>query len=182
MLPARPATLQEVEAAAWDQLAACVRDRQHAWRTPVLATIDGEAADGRAVVLREVDATAKTLLIYTDARAGKARQLRSNPLATLVFWSADIGWQLRCRVRLSIEDEGLAVSSRWAAIQFSPAAHDYLSPQAPGSPLDTPPTTVARGHFAVITATVVALDWLELHREGHRRAMFGDGPARWVQP
>jgi pyridoxamine 5'-phosphate oxidase len=29
---------------------------------------------------------------------------------------------------------------------------------------------------------VQSIDWLELHRDGHRRAVFGDGPARWLQP
>jgi pyridoxamine 5'-phosphate oxidase len=38
------------------------------------------------------------------------------------------------------------------------------------------------GSFAVISATVTAIDWLELSAEGHRRAVFDAAGARWVQP
>ena len=34
-------TLDAVEAAIWEQLALCVVDKSHPWRTPVLATVDG---------------------------------------------------------------------------------------------------------------------------------------------
>ena len=96
------------------------------------------------------------------------------------------GWQVRCRVRLSLKDSGLAVSSRWASIQLTPAAQDYLSPQAPGSEVRTPSTgghgTAALPYFAVIDAMVESLDWLELHPQGHRRAVFDAEGARWLQP
>ena len=36
--------------------------------------------------------------------------------------------------------------------------------------------------FAMITALVESLDWLELREEGHRRALFGAGGPKWLQP
>lgn len=178
-------SLAAIEAAVWHHLAGCVADKAHPWRTPVLATINGDAADARTVVLREVDVRTKQLLIYTDERAGKVHQLLNHPRGTLVMWSPALGWQLRCRVRLSLEMSGLAASSRWARIRLSPAAQDYLSPLPPGTPLHGaapahPPVT--RAYFAVIDASVESLDWLELHAEGHRRAIFDGQGARWVQP
>jgi pyridoxamine 5'-phosphate oxidase len=104
----------------------------------------------------------------------------------MVMWSPALGWQLRCKVRLAVEMSGLAASSRWARIRLSPAAQDYLSPLPPGAqlgPLPTPaPGAVKRDYFAVIDATVEAIDWLELHADGHRRAIFDGRGARWVQP
>jgi pyridoxamine 5'-phosphate oxidase len=183
----RLSTLDEIDAALWRELTGCVRDKRHPWRTPVLATVDGEGASARAeartVVLREVGADAKELLLYTDIRAGKLGQLRAHPHGTLVMWSPELGWQLRCRVQLSAENEGLAVSSRWATIRHSPAEQDYLSALPPGSPLDTPAAAaVQRQHFAVVTARVLEIDWLELHAEGHRRASFSARARRWLQP
>lgn len=178
-------SLAAIEAAIWHHLAACVADKTHPWRTPVLATINGDMADARTVVLREVDARTKQLLIYTDERAGKVHQLLNHPRGTLVMWSPALGWQLRCRVRLALEMSGLAASSRWARIRLSPAAQDYLSPLPPGTPLQGPAPAhppVKRDYFAVIDAAVESLDWLELHANGHRRAIFdGQGP-RFVQP
>lgn len=185
-MPTRLATLEDVEAALWQQLAAAAADNAHPWRTPVLATVDGDAADARTVVLREVDVRQRQFLFYTDERAGKVRQLLNHPIGTMVMWSPTLGWQLRCKVRLAIEMSGLAASSRWARIKLSPAAQDYLSPLPPGTPLDplAPPThgAVRRDYFAVIDATVEAVDWLELHADGHRRAIFDGRGARWVQP
>jgi pyridoxamine 5'-phosphate oxidase len=187
MAAARLDSLQEIEAAVWRELAACVRDKQHPWRTPVLATTDGEMGDGRIVVLREVAPEQQRLLAYTDRRSPKATQLAAHPQGTLVMWSPALGWQLRCRVALSLDTSGLTVTSRWAQIQLSPAAQDYLSPLPPGSTLDDDappprPDPQSLGHFAVVDAQVQAIDWLELHPEGPRRAIFGAGGARWVQP
>ena len=177
-------TLSEVESELWRQLVSCTTDKEHPWRTAVLATINGEAADARTVVLREIDPRQKQLLIYTDERAGKVVQLLHHPHGMLVLWSPELGWQLRCRVRLAVEMSGLAASSRWARIRLSPAAQDYLSPLPPGTTLPAAPphVPVARDYFAVIDATIVSIDWLELHPDGHRRAVFDDRGARWVQP
>ena len=186
-MQARLSTLPEIEAALWQELARAVQVKGHAWRTPVLATVAADggelAADARTVVLREVNVATRELLIYTDARAAKAEQLRTHPRACLVMWCKDLGWQLRCRAGLSLQDEGLAVSSRWTKLKLSPAAQDYLSPLPPGSPLTAAaPALEQREHFAVITAVVDEIDWLELHPQGHRRAVFGPGQAYWVQP
>ena len=69
---------------------------------------------------------------------------------------------------------------------MTPAAHDYLSPLPPGTAMDPqhgpPPVRESRSHFAVMVARVLAVDWLELHAAGHRRAHFDSRGARWVAP
>jgi hypothetical protein len=179
----RIATLEAIEARVWAELAAAPHQKQHGWRLAVLATRDGDGADARSIVLRDVEVDARTLVFYTDARSPKVRQFEAHPQATLVLWSQHLGWQLRLRVSLALEASGLAVSSRWARLRMTPAAHDYLSPVAPGSLLDRP--VVERGtreHFAVVTARVDTIDWLELHAEGHRRALFDGSDRRWLVP
>ena len=179
----RPDSLEQIEAEVWSQLTAAPHDRSHGWRMGVLATTDGDAADARSVVLRDVDATYRRLVFYTDSRSPKVRQMQANARGTLVLWSAPLGWQLRLRVQLSVETSGLAVSSRWARLKMSPAAHDYLSPLPPGSPVDSPrPERGTREYFAVVTAEVLAVDWLELHAEGQRRAAFDAAGRRWLAP
>jgi hypothetical protein len=197
-------TLEAIEAAVWQELGKAVRNKAHAWRLCVLATRDGEEADARSVVLREWNEATRTLLIFTDARSPKAHQIAAHPAGTLVMWSPELTWQLRLRVQLSLETAGLAVSSRWARLKLTPARFDYLSPLPPGSLLDTPgslldkpasplgspdlqhhaadPPRESREHFAVIAAQVVAVDWLELHALGHRRALFDHAGRRWLTP
>ncbi len=187
--PARLHSLPEIEAAIWRELTAAVRGRGHAWRLAVLATLDGNTADARSIVLRDIEIESHTLLMYTDARSGKAQQLAAHPQGTLVLWSAALGWQLRLRVTLTLQTSGLQVSSRWARLKLTPAAQDYLSPLPPGSVIGSPdalptPPRESREHFAVLAARIQSIDWLELHAEGHRRARFeaqaAAGPTAWT--
>lgn len=167
----------------WEELASAAHDKSHAWRTPVLATVGGHAgADARVVVLREVEVANRSLVFFTDARSPKAAQMAAHPAGTMVLWSPVLGWQLRLAVSLLVETSGLAVSSRWAQLKMSPAAQDYLAPRAPGAAISTAPDRESRAHFAVVTAQVLSMDWLSLDASGHRRAVFDELGASWVQP
>ncbi len=192
---ARLQELDEIEASIWSELeqSVAVRPRPepgetdahhpHEWRVAVLATVDDGQADARSLVLREVDSAERRLVFYTDARSSKVRQIQQSPQGTLIFYSRKLGQQLRMQVRLNVETSGLAVSSRWARLQTSAGARDYLSVAAPGSPLDAPLSELGvRGHFAMIEAMAETVDWLELHPDGHRRAVMDTTGSRWVQP
>ena len=182
-MSSRIESLHLVEKACWDELARAAAQRDHPWRTAVLATTDGQAAHARTVIVREVEPAARRLTVYTDSRSPKAAQIAAHPLGTLVAWSAALGWQLRIACRLWLDTEGLTVSSRWARLKLTPAAQDYLSPLPPGTTLDgLEPARGTREYFALIVADVLAIDWLELHAEGHRRAAFDERGARWLQP
>ncbi|MCW7541781.1 pyridoxamine 5'-phosphate oxidase family protein [Aquabacterium sp. A7-Y] len=180
----RSQTLPQVEAAIWDELARAVGDKAHAWRTPVLATAAPDGADARTVVLREALQPEARLLVYTDTRAAKVHEIAACPAGMLVFWSSALGWQLRCKVTLSVEDSGLEVSSRWARVKLTPGAQDYVSPLPPGAPLAAVPEVqrASREYFGVIGIRVDSLDWLELRPQGQRRARFDAEGARWLQP
>jgi hypothetical protein len=177
-------SLPAVEDAVWRELGHAVHSKGHAWRVAVLATLAGGSADARSVVLRDLDLQSRTLLIYTDSRSPKAQQAQAHPQGMLVLWSQALGWQLRLSVALTLETSGLRVSSRWAQLKLTPAAQDYLSPLPPGSALGAAPAPerTSRDHFAVIAARVEAVDWLELHPLGHRRARFDAAGAAWVTP
>lgn len=178
-------TLPSIEDAIWRELGRAVRTKGHGWRVGVLATVSDGAADARSVVLRDLELQSRTLLIYTDSRSPKAHQLQAQPRGLLVLWSEALGWQLRLSVALTLETSGLRVSSRWAQLKLTPAAHDYLSPLPPGSVVAqgaAAPERTSRDHFAVIAAHVQAVDWLELHPDGHRRACFGTGGQAWLTP
>lgn len=196
-MTARLQHLDEIEQCIWSELERCVAQRRrgsgpdepadstppHEWRVAVLATVDDGEADARSIVVREVDAVERRLVFYTDARSPKVRQIEASPQGTLVFFSRELGWQLRMQVRLAVETAGLAVSSRWARLQTSAGAHDYLAATAPGRALDAPLAELGvRGHFAMIEAMAETVDWLELDAQGPRRAQFGGHGAKWIQP
>jgi pyridoxamine 5'-phosphate oxidase len=179
-------TLSAIRMAVWRELSDATHDKAHAWRTPVLATVNGDAADARVVILREVEEHNRRLRFYTDERAGKVAQIGITPAGCLVMWSPALHWQVRCHVRLTLDVSGLAATSRWAKIRLTPAANDYLSNVPPGASLQDVPDggsgALSRAHFAVVSAEVYRLDWLELAPTGNRRAMFDAEGERWVQP
>lgn len=183
MASARLESLHMIERACWLELGHAARDRGHPWRVMTLATVDGERADARSVVLRDVDEAARQVIFYTDARSAKVAQLKARPQATLVGWWPLPGWQLRLRVTLSIASSGLDVSSRWARVKLSPSAQDYLAALPPGTPVDRfQPERGSREHFAVVTARIDEMDWLELHEHGHRRARLAGDASSWLTP
>jgi len=182
-LNARIDSLGLIERTLWGELALAAAERDHPWRVLGLATVEGTRAAARNVVLREVVPENRQLLFYTDTRSPKVEQLRRHPLGTLLAWSATRGWQLRLEVSLAVADSGLQVSSRWARVKLSPSAQDYLAALPPGTPVDRyEPERGTRAHFGVVTAQVSAIDWLELHADGHRRARFDDQGGRWLAP
>ncbi|MEF7614758.1 pyridoxamine 5'-phosphate oxidase family protein [Aquincola sp. MAHUQ-54] len=183
MFTSRIESLHILEAACWQELERAASDRQHAWRLMTLATVNGDEADARTIVLREAHRASQSLVFYSDARAGKVRQIEQQPKGTLVMWSSELGWQLRLRVRMQVATSGADVTSRWAQVRLTSAAADYLAGAAPGSALSPlVPERATREHFAVVTAQVQSLDWMELHPDGHRRALFEASQGTWVQP
>jgi pyridoxamine 5'-phosphate oxidase len=177
-------TLDAIEDACWHELARAAHERSHDWHVMVLATVDGDRADARSVVLRDVDSEARSLLFYTDSRSAKVEQLRRYPGATLVGWHRERCWQLRLRVQLAVETSGLEVSSRWARVKLSTTAGDYLGALPPGTAVQRhQPERGTREHFAVVEAQVREADWLELCADGHhRRARLAGRESSWLVP
>jgi hypothetical protein len=176
-------SLAAIERACWDELARAMREQGHAWRVMTLATVDAGRADARAVVVREVDPTARTLRFYTDARSPKVQQLRARPDGVLLAWSPALGWQLRMPVRLALEPDADVLAAHWAGVESIGATNDYRAAQPPGTPVaHHAPERGDRAHFALVRAEVMALDWLELHPLWHRRARFEGGASSWLTP
>jgi hypothetical protein len=183
MQPARLDSLHMIERACWRELDGAAHDRLHPWRVLVLATRDGDRADARSVVVREAVEDRRELIFYTDDRSAKVTQIHACPEGTLVAWHPGHGWQMRLSVRLRVENTGLDVSSRWARVKLSSAANDYLAALPPGTPVDRyQPERGSREHFAVVTASVHSIDWLELHPDGHRRARLAGTDSQWLTP
>jgi len=172
------------------ELQRATQDRHHEWRTPVLATVGADSLpQARTVVLRHADPKLCSLQIYTDSRSPKVAELAAKPEVVLVFWSKRLSWQLRVRAVTSVQRNGPEVDAVWARVSQSAAAGDYLSACAPGDAL--PPDDAANAaearlqqlhHLAIITAQVQEVDWLELARSGHRRAVFSSDRWAWRVP
>lgn len=190
---AAPDTLEGVWEDAWSRLEAAVRDREHAFRTGVLASAGDDGVDARSVVLRGADRAAGTLRFHTDRRSAKLAQLLQDRRVALVFYGD--GVQLRVRGLASVLTEGEDVDAAWAATATI-SRRCYLTTDPPGTPsalptaglppdlsLLRPPierTAPGRAAFTVVRVHAQSLDWLHLAAHGQRRAGFSHDGQRWM--
>ncbi|OYY62420.1 MAG: hypothetical protein B7Y51_08630 [Burkholderiales bacterium 28-67-8] len=180
-----PPTDQPTHARVWEELQCATQDREHEWRTPVLATTGADGSvQARTVVLRRADGEAQALTFYTDSRSPKVAQLRAAPSASLVFWSRRLNWQLRVQAAFSVQVSGPQVDAAWLAVSTSAtAAADYLGAGAPGARLSDGCVAAGdRHHLAILTARVQSMDWLELSADGHRRGRLSASGVDWLVP
>ena len=180
-------TDHDIRQRVWAELQRATHDRHHEWRTPVLATVGAGGWPGaRTVVLRQADARLATLVFYTDSRSPKVAELMAAPHASFVFWSKRLSWQLRVQAHITVQTSGSQVDEVWERMRQSPAAGDYLAPAAPGALLpgasEPPAPAGLQHHLAIVTAQVLAIDWLELARAGHRRAVLTSTTFEWRVP
>lgn len=168
----------------WRELTQATEDRSHAWRTPVLATVGPDGSpQARTVVLRRADRSSGTLQCYTDRRSPKVIQLNHTPSGVLVFWSKPLNWQLRVQAQFAADSSGAAMLAAWNQVRDTAAANDYLAHAAPGDPVSGAPNLDPQRHqLAVLTGLITSMDWLELGREAHRRAIFDADGVRWITP
>jgi hypothetical protein len=183
-MPAGTCTGPQLHQQLWAELETALGQRQHGWRTPVLATVDQTGLpQARTVVLREVDRQRQTLCIYTDQRSPKVAELMQRATAALVFWCPQRNWQLRVQASASIDTGSARVAAVWQSLQHSRAAADYRALSAPGSPLTGTDLLPAHQHaLAILTLHVHHMDWLELSSSGHRRALLSGGQVQWCVP
>ena len=137
-------------------------------------------------MLRHANDKLQNLQFYSDRRTPEIAELTNQPTSTLVFWSNRLSWQLRVHVEMAIQTTGPQVDELWERLSQSAAAGDDLSIDAPGDALTGGPERLREvtgvHHLALLVAQVQAIDWLELRRDGHRRANFGENRWAWLAP
>ncbi|WP_322024331.1 pyridoxamine 5'-phosphate oxidase family protein [Burkholderia sp. BCC1977] len=151
----------------------------------------------RTIVLRHVSRAERLLAFHTDARSEKVAELRREPRIAIVANDLDALVQIRAEGVASICDD----EAQRRAVWQSSRPHTlllYRAPLRPGTPIESPEaahvtasqsvTSTDDGYrnFCLLHVTVTRIDWLELARSGHRRAVFevtDDGyEGRWIAP
>lgn len=172
-----------IQSACWRELERASYERGHDWRHIGMGTVGESGPELRVVILREVLENENRLTFFTDARSPKVAQIAAHPEAALLAWSRALGWQVRMKALLTVDAAGPQVAARWEQLRTTAAAAEYLSPLPPGTPMTTmAPQPGERNHFAVVSAVIQSIDWLELHPAGNRRAVFDSQGMRWLNP
>lgn len=194
--------LQSILKQCWQKLTLASQTPGAAWRTPVLATVSAQQPRQRTVVLRHVDSEIGALWLHTDLRSAKIQQLSLQPDVSLLFYDAVAETQLQVRGRAVVHTAGAEWQRLWDSSPES-SLRMYLAQQPPGthSSMASPnlpeqfvgqlPTRseLAAGlkNFAAVEILAAGLEWLQLSRDGHRRAEFSVSAgtlqhATWLEP
>ncbi|MEM9081746.1 MAG: pyridoxamine 5'-phosphate oxidase family protein [Verrucomicrobiota bacterium] len=172
-----------------ENLVRASRDGKHDWRRFWLGTVglDG-GARVRMVVLRGFEREGWVVTVFTDRRSPKWGELEREPRAELNFWNGRRSVQVRARGEAELLGEGELWEEMRGRIPER-SRGDYCARVVPGEEIGEPEEGWELGgedFFGVIRVKVKEVDWLELSREGHRRACFEVGGdevrGSWVQP
>lgn len=195
------AELEELLAQIWNALETASRDLQSPLRSPVLATTNGRECAVRTVILRLPDRQRRQLACFSDLRAGKIDQLRSNSFVQWHFYNSSEKIQIRASGRARVHSGDALTRAAWQEVPVLNRTN-YCTTLPPGSAIARPEEalplqlrdrslTVAESeagfqNFAVILTTIDSLDWLQLGYPLHRRAIFSWGGkefvGRWATP
>ncbi|MEO1405313.1 MAG: hypothetical protein AAFV54_02320 [Pseudomonadota bacterium] len=182
-------TLEDVDKWCVGQLVRAAVDKRSPFRWPILCTA-GPGPKGRVVVLRNFEQATRSLIFFTDKRSHKCEELRVHDGAECVFFDPKKMIQIRARGPVKTAITGPQVDQHFENV----ATHswrDYAYSDAPGTPIDQWPSysleeAQALQNFCVLTMSVETLDWLNLSREGHQRALLNwsdSGPGHsWLVP
>ncbi|VWM08998.1 pyridoxamine 5'-phosphate oxidase family protein [Burkholderia lata] len=186
-------------AQTYERLWSCLESGVSVQRSPFTmlqaATLGVDGAPKvRTVVLRQVSRADRVLSFHTDVRSEKVAELRRDPRIALVANDLDALVQIRVEGVASICDD----EAQRRAIWQSSRPHTlllYRAPLPPGTPVESPEaahvdstasTDDGYDNFCLLHVTVTRIDWLELARAGHRRAVFdlheGGYEGRWIAP
>jgi pyridoxamine 5'-phosphate oxidase len=177
---------QEERELCWAAFACGAGNRRHAFRTPVVMSMDEEGyPNGRVLTLREANAEGSYLRFHLDRRSPKFAHWTRQPVAAAVFYDAAARWQIRVKALAELHSHDEVAREAWNA-GHPMSKRTYLTDVPPGGEVDwDDESTYPEGlelrrpteeeseagyqNFAVLLCRVLDLDSLRLRKQGHQR-------------
>lgn len=190
--------LHQIKEAVWAELTKASHQKKHAWRTPVMGNLSDNRVRLRTIVLRKSDTHSQSLRFYTDKRSAKWPAVLDGSVFSLLFWDPRKSWQVHAQGKPRILDTEMA-EQIWSGLPVY-SRSSYATLAAPGSELqqasdglpegyfdrEREETAYALASFAVFELVVDYFEFLQLNRNGHRRAKFSwqndDWKGHWIVP
>ena len=180
-------SLDKIYLKIWELLETGLSDRDAPFHIPVFICGHNSNADGRMVVLRGINKKDKSLWFHTDIRSKKAKTLKTNPIASLLFYDKEEKIQLRIVGKTKVNYQNDITKKSWDNTTHM-SRQCYLGDKAPGSNTATPTSgltekidnhkysieesEIGYKNFCVVEIFIESIEWLYLAARGHRRAYF----------
>uniref|UniRef100_UPI004048BBBE pyridoxamine 5'-phosphate oxidase family protein n=1 Tax=Algoriphagus sp. TaxID=1872435 RepID=UPI004048BBBE len=149
-------------------------DSKHPFRYLTLASTGKQFPQVRTVVLRQFGADLE-FLVYTDARSSKVQELLEAPRVSLLFYHPKKQVQVRVKALATIHVEDELAQVHWERVSEKRRV-EYQSKLGPGTRVEAPSlgweASLEHSYFSVLKFSPLAIEVLQLAREGHVRIQF----------
>lgn len=194
-------SLKELKLHIWQQIIEGVKNENHGFHFPVLATVGSEGIRQRILTLREAEPEARILIAFSDYRTGKVADLLQNSRANWLFFNNASKEQLRADSQVTIHHKDEYARILWDNLPPS-SRTEFLGVLSPGTTsqdytnnypefvfnkeLNYENTENGFENFCVLSCEVSNLDYLQLRKSGHVRAQYfwrdNEWKGSWVAP
>ena len=180
-------SLDKIYLKIWELLKTGLSNRDLPFHIPVFICGQDSNADGRMVVLRGLNKKDKNLWFHTDIRSKKIRTLKTNPIASLLFYDKKEKVQLRIAGKAKINYQNEIAKKSWNKTAHM-SRQCYLGNKPPGIEALSPTSglteevekheysieesEIGYKNFCVVEIFIESIEWLYLAARGHRRAYF----------
>ena len=175
--------LEEIPSIVFSELRNGISRKKHPFKNVVLTTINEKIPMSRWVVFRKLTSE-QNLLIYTDFRSEKIKNLKKNSNCGLLFYNNKQGLQIYFNTKSIIHQNNKLTKKYWHGIVGS-SSENYTTIYPPSSPINN----INEGHktnkdlndkyFSIIELCPTNMSVLQLSRDGHIRANFNKINNQW---
>ena len=179
--------LDEILNTIWNLLIIGKSKAKSEFHQGYISTFADDFPSIRTVVLRHVSKSCNTISFHTDSRSKKIDELNNNRKISMLFYDHSKKIQLKISGNAEMHNMDDVSKDAWSQSKsFSKKC--YIVKKAPGSLSDVPTSGYIDKHekslpdtkilesgyknFTKITIQIAYIEWLYLHRDGHRRAFF----------
>jgi pyridoxine/pyridoxamine 5'-phosphate oxidase len=154
--------------------------KRHPFRYFVLATNENGKPTQRTVVLRKTLAD-QSLVIYTDKRTQKIKDLQKNSNFCALFYDAKKLLQIRIEGKAELITDTAQIATYWHTVQAA-SRKDYTTMLAPGTPIENLEEvgyTATENYFCPVKLVPQTIEYLRLQRPNHLRVLFSKADDTW---
>ena len=175
--------LDEIPSIIFSELAKGASKKKHPFKNVVLTTVNEKIPMSRWVVFRKLTPE-QNLLIYTDSRTEKIKDLRKNSNCGLLFYNNKQGLQIYFNTLATIHQNNELTKKYWQGI-VGTSSENYTTVYPPSTPINNigeghkTDKDLNDNHFSIIELCPFNMSILQLSRNGHIRANFSKINNKW---
>ena len=175
--------LEEIPSIVFSELRNGISKKKHPFKNVVLTTVNEKTPMSRWVVFRKLTLE-NNLLIYTDSRTEKIKDLRKNSNSGLLFYNNKQGLQIYFSTVSTIYQNNELTKKYWQGI-VGTSSDNYTTIYPPSTPIkniDEGQKTdkdLNDKYFSIIELCPINMSILQLSRDGHIRANFSKINNEW---